>query len=65
MVRDESPLISCEIVHSTPLGWEHIIGGKSPKALNDLLNAWYGYIIDVAQILLGFTGVPSNLLDGF
>lgn len=65
VVRDESPLVSCEIVHSTPLGWEHIIGGKSPKALNDLLNAWYSYIIDVAQILLGFTGVPSNLLDGF
>lgn len=61
VVRDESPLISCEIVHSTPLGWEHIIGGKSPKALNDLLNAWYSYIIDVAQILLGFTGVPSNV----
>lgn len=65
VVRDVSPLISCEIVHNTPLGWEHIIGGKSPKALNDLLNNWYSFVIDAAMILLGFTGVPSNLLDGF
>lgn len=29
------------------------------------MNAWYAYVIDVAQIILGFTGVPSNLLEGF
>ncbi len=33
--------------------------------MNDLLNAWYAFVIDVAQIILGFTGVPSSLLDGF
>lgn len=33
VVRERSPLMSCEIVHNTPLGWQHIIGGKSPKWL--------------------------------
>lgn len=33
VVRDRSPLMSCEIAHNTPLGWQHIIGGKSPKWL--------------------------------
>lgn len=31
VVRERSPLLSCEIAHNTPLGWQHIIGGKSPK----------------------------------
>lgn len=65
VVRERSPLLSCEIAHNTPLGWQHIIGGKSPKWLNDFINAFFAYVIDVAQIVLGFTGVPSNLLDGF
>lgn len=33
VVRERSPLVSCKIKHSTPLGWQHIIGGKSPKWL--------------------------------
>jgi hypothetical protein len=65
VIRSKSALMTYEIVRSTPLGWQHIIGGKSPKWLNDLMNAWYSFVIDVAQIILGFTGVPSNLLDGF
>ena len=65
VVRSKSALMTYEIVRSTPLGWQHIIGGKSPKWLNDLLNAWYAFVIDVAQIILGFTGVPSDLLAGF
>ena len=65
VVRDRSPLISYEIVRNTPLGWQHVIGGKSPKWLNDLFNAFFSFVIDAAQIVLGFTGVPSNLLDGF
>lgn len=64
-VRDRSPLMSCEIAHNTPLGWQHIIGGKSPKWLNDLINAFFKYIIDAVMIVIGFTGVPSNILDGF
>lgn len=65
VVRSKSALMTYEIVRSTPLGWQHIIGGKSPKWLNDLMNAFYAYVIDVAQIILGFTGVPSDLLSGF
>lgn len=65
VVRDRSPLMSCEIAHNTPLGWQHIIGGKSPKWLNDLINAFFKYIIDAVMIVIGFTGVPSNILDGF
>lgn len=65
VVRERSPLMSCEICHNTPLGWQHIIGGKSPKWLNDLINAFFKYIIDAVMIVIGFTGVPSNLLDGF
>lgn len=33
VVRERSPLVSCEIAHCTPSGWQHIIGGKSPKWL--------------------------------
>lgn len=65
VVREKSPLTTCEIVSVTPLGWQHIIGGKSPKWLNDLMNAFYSFVIDVAQIILGFTGIPSNMLEGF
>lgn len=65
VVRDRSALITYEIVRNTPLGWQHIIGGKSPKWLNDLINAWLSFVIDMAMIVIGFTGVPSNLLDGF
>ncbi len=65
VVRDRSALVSYEIVDNTPLGWQHVIGGKSPKWLNDLINAWLSFVIDVAMIIIGFSGVPSNLLDGF
>lgn len=33
--------------------------------MNDLINAWLSFVIDAAMIIIGFTGVPSNLLDGF
>ncbi|GAS95457.1 uncharacterized protein RMCC_2423 [Mycolicibacterium canariasense] len=65
VVQDRSALVTYEIVHCTPLGWQHIIGGKSPKWLNDLINAFFAYVIDCIMIVIGFTGVPSNLLDGF
>lgn len=58
-------LLTCEITDHSPEGWQHIIGGKSPKWLNDLMNAFYAYLIDMAMIALGFTGVPSNILEGF
>lgn len=56
---------TCRISFHTPKGWQHIIGGRSPKWLNDLMNATYAWIIDSISILLGFTGIPSNLLEGF
>jgi hypothetical protein len=56
---------SCKISDHTPLGWQHIIGGRSPKWLNDLMNATFAWIIDSITILIGVSGIPSNLLDGF
>ena len=65
VVQERSALVTYEICHTTPGGWQHIIGGKSPKWLNDLINAFFAYLIDCIMIVIGFTGVPSNLLDGF
>lgn len=58
-------VISCKISHHTPKGWQHIIGGRSPKWLNDMMNATFAWLIDSISILLGVTGIPSNLLQGF
>ncbi|HSA41292.1 MAG TPA: hypothetical protein P5061_11795, partial [Mycobacterium sp.] len=62
---EDSSILSCEISDHTPDGWQHIIGGRSPKWLNDLMNASYAWLIDSVQIVLGFTGIPSDLLSGF
>lgn len=56
---------SCKISFHTQKGWQHIIGGRSPKWLNDLFNIIFGFILDIISILLGFIGIPSSLLDGF
>ncbi|WP_205277359.1 Gp37-like protein [Mycolicibacter algericus] len=61
----DGAIIKCNIVDHTPKGWRHIIGGKSPKWLTDAINAAFSWLIDSASILLGFTGIPSNLMDGF
>lgn len=62
--RDGS-VLTAEIVDHTPTGWRHIIGGKSPAWLNRLLNAYFSWLIDSVTIVLGVTGVPSDLLEGF
>jgi len=62
---EKGSVITCKISYHTPKGWQHIIGGRSPKWLNDLLNALFGWIIDSISILIGLVGIPSNLLDGF
>ncbi len=49
VVRDRSALISCKIKHSTPLGWQHIIGGKSPKVGAPLGN-WWGTDLRKTQV---------------
>lgn len=61
----DGAIISCKIVDHTPKGWRHILGGKSPKWLTDAINALMSWLIDSASIIIGFTGIPSNLLDGF
>lgn len=61
----DSAIISAEISDHTPEGWQHIIGGRSPKWLNDLMNATTAWAIDSLSIILGFTGIPSDLLAGF
>lgn len=62
---EDGPISKCTITDHTPEGWQHIIGGKSPKWLNDLINSTLSWLIDSIMIVIGFTGVPSNLLDGF
>lgn len=62
---EKTSILKCTISDHTPKGWRHIIGGKSPKWLNDLINATLAWLIDSVMIVIGFTGVPSNLLDGF
>lgn len=62
---EDGNITSCKIVDHTPKGWQHIIGGRSPKWLNDLFNATFAWLIDSLMIILGFTGVPSDLLSGF
>jgi hypothetical protein len=56
---------SCKISDHTPKGWQIIIGGKSPQWLNDLMNIAFEWIIDSISILVGLTGIPSDLLSGF
>jgi hypothetical protein len=58
-------VVSAKITGQTPKGWQHIIGGRSPKWLNDLMNETFAWIIDSISILIGITGIPSDLLSGF
>ncbi|CNG92780.1 gp36 protein [Mycobacterium tuberculosis] len=55
----------CKISDHTPKGWQHIIGGRSPKWLNDFMNSTFAYVIDSLSIVVGVTGIPSDLLSGF
>lgn len=62
---EDGSVTTCRITDHTPKGWQHIIGGRSPKWLNDLMNATFAWLIDSISIILGFTGIPSDLLSGF
>ncbi|UCR74393.1 minor tail protein [Mycobacterium phage Ritam007] len=62
---EDSNIISYKVIDNTPEGWQHIIGGRSPKWLNDLMNATFAWLIDSIMIVVGFTGIPSDLLSGF
>ena len=58
------PMETFEIVDHHPQGWQILIGGRSPKWVNDIINATTSWILDILMIVLGLTGVPSNLFDG-
>lgn len=62
---EKGSVVNCKLSFHTQSGWQHIIGGRSPKWLNDFLNATFAWLIDSISILIGFTGIPSNLLEGF
>lgn len=62
---DKTAIVSCKLSFHTPSGWQFIVGGRSPKWLNDMMNATFSWLIDSISILIGFTGIPSNLLEGF
>lgn len=53
-----------EVAHHHPLAWRTVIGGKSPKWMNDLMNATWSWLLDSLMIIVGLTGLPSSLLDG-
>lgn len=65
MDHPNGPLEGFDIVDHTPGAYRFIIGGKSPKYINDFLNSTFAWFIDSLMIIIGFTGVPSNILDGF
>jgi hypothetical protein len=62
---EKGSVVDCKLSFHTPAGWSHIVGGRSPKWLNDFMNATFAWLIDSLSILLGVTGIPSNLLEGF
>lgn len=59
------PMEQFEIVDHHPQGHTMIIGGRSPKWINDIINATTSWILDVLMIVVGLSGVPSDLFDGF
>ncbi|OFB37977.1 hypothetical protein BA059_16920 [Mycolicibacterium sp. (ex Dasyatis americana)] len=65
VVSEDGAILECTVDDYTPEGWQHIIGGRSPKWLNDLMNATFAWLIDSLMIVVGFTGIPSDLLSGF
>ena len=47
-----------------PIAHTIIGGGKSPKWLDDLINASLEFAIDAIEMTIGFTGIPDDLLNG-
>lgn len=58
------PMEGFEITEHHPQGFQILVGGRSPKWVNDLINATTSWLLDSLMIIIGLTGVPSNLLDG-
>lgn len=59
-----SGVIEHSVDHHAPLCWQVVVGGQSPKWINDLINATLEWAVDAIQIAIGITGIPSSLLDG-
>lgn len=53
-----------KLTSHSPLAHTIIGGGKSPQWVNDLINETLEFLIDAIQIAIGWSGIPSNLLDG-
>lgn len=64
-VGKRTPMESFTIDDHHPKGHTTIVGGKSPAWLNSLINALLSWLIDAITIIIGITGVPSTLLEGF
>lgn len=47
-----------------PLAYTVLGGGKSPKWMNDLINATLEYLLDALMMAAGFSGIPNNILNG-
>lgn len=56
--------IQGKMSHHTPEAWRVIVGGKSPKWIDDLINATFSWILDIVMIIVGITGIASNMFDG-
>lgn len=56
--------VSGKISHHTPESWRVVIGGKSPQWLNDIINATLRWLVDLILIVVGISGISSNLFDG-
>jgi hypothetical protein len=57
-------VIEHNVSHHHPLAWQVVVGGQSPQWINDLLNSLFEWLVDSIMLILGFTGLPSDILDG-
>src|SRR6185312_13862496 len=47
-----------------PMAFTVVGGGKSPKWVNDLINATLEWLVDSVTIAIGISGIPSDIFDG-
>ncbi|GAS92694.1 Gp37-like protein [Mycolicibacterium brisbanense] len=60
----KAPLLSANIYDHHAMAYQLIVGGKSPQWLDDMISATLEWAVDAITMLIGVTGIPSNLLDG-
>lgn len=59
-----SGVIDFDVAHHGPIAYQVIVGGQSPKWVNDLINATLEWGIDSLLIGIGLTGIPNSIFDG-